>query len=141
MPVKKESSGVFLIHNNTILLLKRAEFFGESKEPIPFGGFWSLFCGSIEEGESPVDCAVRETLEESKIKLDPTRVKYAGQISNSPGHSLHVHFAELDILPKVKLNFEHTAYMWFDVRYLDEFPYKIEKKLFKKAKKYVENMQ
>jgi 8-oxo-dGTP pyrophosphatase MutT (NUDIX family) len=140
VPVKKESSGVFLICNNTILLTKRAELYGKEKVPVPFGGFWSLLCGGIEEGESPIDCAVREALEESKIKIDPSIVKFFGSISNAPGHVLHVHFAELDTTPKVKLNFEHTAYMWFDTGYLDEFPYKIEKKLFGKVKKYVENM-
>jgi len=59
----KSSYGVLIIVDNKILLCRWR------KSP-----FWGLPKGGIEEGESPIDTAVRECWEEIGIKLDPALI-------------------------------------------------------------------
>ena len=61
---KQPRSVLVLIHNPDldILLLERADWVG----------FWQSVTGSIEEGETPVQAAVREVTEETAIQFDVT---------------------------------------------------------------------
>ena len=64
----KLASGIGIIHKDLILLAKRVEYW--EGNPVPLGGYWSIFAGSLEGNESFQDCAIRETYEESEIKID-----------------------------------------------------------------------
>jgi 8-oxo-dGTP pyrophosphatase MutT (NUDIX family) len=138
MSVKNDAAGVFVVSENKILLVKRSEICPISKNKISYGGYWSFLCGSQEDGEASIDCAIRESYEEARIKIKPSSIEYFSSICNSSGWNLHIHFAELRKTPKVKLNFEHVAYLWWDIGSLDSFPYKKEEKLWGELKKYVE---
>ena len=55
------ASGVIIEKDGKVLLVKR--------EYPPFKGDWSLPAGFMEYGESPEACAVRETYEETNLKI------------------------------------------------------------------------
>jgi 8-oxo-dGTP diphosphatase len=44
----------------------------------PFVGMWANPGGNIDEGEKPIDAAVRELEEETGIQIDPNQLKYVG---------------------------------------------------------------
>jgi len=58
----KRYSGIIVRHDNKVLLCKRN---AEGKLP----GHWSCPAGSIEKGESPLDCAIREFMEETDLPI------------------------------------------------------------------------
>ena len=72
----KSASAVAVIYNNTVLLAKRSEICYITGRKVPYGGYWSVLGGTIDEGESPKDCAIRELKEESGISLDVKKVKF-----------------------------------------------------------------
>lgn len=104
-----------------VLLLERAD-----KK-----GFWQSVTGSLEDGETPYDAAVREVAEETG--LDATQYKLSDwQLSNvyeiypywrykyAPGvthNTEHVFGLELPaVLPVQLASSEHVRYAWVDWR-------------------------
>ena len=61
----KVGIGVFVIKDNKVLLGKRKNSHGE--------GAWCFTGGHLEFGESWEDCAIRETMEETGIKIKNIR--------------------------------------------------------------------
>jgi|MEHZ01.2.fsa_nt_MEHZ010537320.1_2 8-oxo-dGTP pyrophosphatase MutT (NUDIX family) len=129
-------SGVGLICNGKILLCKRSE--GTKENPLPFGGFWSIFTGSIEKNEGPISCAARETKEESGINLKIQDIKYVKTLYEEDS-LLHVYMSEIksEVIPD--LNEEHTDFVWTDIKLLDSFPHKLDDKIVECVKKYQRN--
>jgi len=66
-------SGVVLIYNNKILLVRPKKFKKRMKK-------WSVPKGHIEKGSSKIDTALRELKEESRIKLTKERLKTSPKI-------------------------------------------------------------
>ena len=60
---------IALICDDTLVAYLR-----DDKPTIPYPNSWDLPGGGRENGESPVDCALRETEEEFGIRLPPDRV-------------------------------------------------------------------
>lgn len=133
-PANKQASFVGLVFGQSILLAKRVKYWGEDKTPVPFGDYWSLFGGSIEEGETPIVTAQRELFEESGIYLDLSRIKYFDSIESNI--TLHIHFAELNNIIDPKLNEEHTQHGWFNMEKLKTFHGKIDEPLIDIIEKY-----
>jgi 8-oxo-dGTP pyrophosphatase MutT (NUDIX family) len=133
----KIASGIGIIYKDLILLARRVELW-EGK-PIPLGGYWSIFAGSIDEGESLQECAIRELYEESEIKVSYNQLIDGGMISNSKLR-FKIFFVELDHQPSPVLNEEHTEYGWFDMNKLDQFPYDIQKDLINCVKNYINSV-
>ncbi len=52
-------AGAFIVRNGKVLLLNHKKY-----------GFWLQPGGHIEDGETPDECAVRETLEETGLKIE-----------------------------------------------------------------------
>lgn len=63
----------------------------DNSPEIPCGGMWGLFGGSIDEGESPRDAAVREIWEELNVKINPKDLVYMTEV---PGG--HVYYLKWD---------------------------------------------
>lgn len=66
-------SGVVLIYNNKILLVRPKKFKKRMKK-------WSIPKGHVEPGVSEIDTALRELKEESRIKLTREQLKDANKV-------------------------------------------------------------
>ena len=126
----KSASAVAVIYNNTVLLAKRSEICYITGRKVPYGGYWSVLGGTIDEGESPKDCAVRELKEESGISLDVKKVKFLKKIPEKK-IKFYLHYCEINKFPKVVLNEEHTEYGFFRIDTLSTFPSPIDPKIAK----------
>ncbi len=67
----KKISGIVVKHNDKILLCKRGK-----NESLPL--VWSIPSGHIEDGELPIDAAVREFNEETNLKVDKEKLELVG---------------------------------------------------------------
>ena len=116
--VNKYAAGVAVLFQNSILLAKRIESW--NGKPVPYGGYWSIFGGTIEEGENPMMCAVRELEEESEIKISITDLKFIKKIID---HDVEFVFyvTEVSSLINPVLNEEHTEFGWFSIDALSHF--------------------
>jgi hypothetical protein len=96
MPV---ASLIYLTSEGKVLLLKRAK--GNEV------GSWGLVGGHIDAGETSAQCAVRELYEETGLKVNA--------ISEAEGRIEDIDIYRLDVpMFEVKLNEEHTEFMWAD---------------------------
>lgn len=134
--MKKRCAFVGLIYNNSVCLAKRHTV--DNGQKVPFGGYWSLFGGSIEKGESPFFAAHRELKEESSIEIPLNQLKYCKTLRGE-NETLHIYFAEMDQLINPILDFEHTEFGWFDINEIDSFPYLIDENIVFAIKKYQKN--
>ena len=124
--VNKYAAGVAVLYQNSILLGKRIESW--KGKPIPYGGYWSIFGGTIEEGENPMMCAVRELEEETQLKTSITDLKYIKKIIDGDVEFLF-YVTELTELINPVLNEEHTEFGWFSIDSLNNFHSKIDPKI------------
>ena len=124
--VNKYAAGVAVLFQNSILLAKRIESW--NGKPVPYGGYWSIFGGTIEEGENPMMCAVRELEEESEIKISITDLKFIKKIID---HDVEFVFyvTEVSSLINPVLNEEHTEFGWFSIDALSSFQEDIDPKI------------
>jgi 8-oxo-dGTP pyrophosphatase MutT (NUDIX family) len=121
-------AGVAIFHKENILLAKRIEFYKGELCSLP--GYWAVFAGSIEDGESPEDAAERELFEESQLTIE-NPLELIGEIED-----FKLFGTNFDDLVYPELNFEHTEYGWFKIDALHSFPYKIDEKLVDLVLKY-----
>ena len=137
-PVNKQASGVIITHKDYVLLAKRADLW--EGEPFPFAGYWSIFGGAIEKGETKVDCAVREAMEEARITLKKSKVKFIKTLK-SDSCDFHIHATEVESLVTLILNEEHTDHSWIHVDDLDSLidEVKIDISIINIIKYYIKN--
>lgn len=126
----KRAAGLTLVFEDEILLGKRCETW--NGKPIPLGGYWSIFGGSLDDGENPMKAAIRELYEETHIKVDLHQLIYTKDLySEFEGilTQFSVYFASSYRKPEVFLNAEHSEYIWYPLGKIEEFPYNIQKDL------------
>lgn len=133
----KEASFIGLTFQNSILLAKRSECWRGLK--VPFGGYWSFFGGTIEDGETPPICAQRELWEESQIYRSLEGIKFFDIIKNSECN-LHIHFAEINTLISPILNEEHSQYGWFSMDVITHFQGKIDEAIVEVIQRYSDSL-
>lgn len=119
----RDCSGVSILCGNFILLSKR--IYKHKEYIVPFGGYWSIFGGAINKGESPLLAAQRELFEESEIKCNINDIVYAETLDQKTG-KFHIHYCFVKKLIIPNLNFEHTESGWFNIFELNSFPDKID---------------
>lgn len=91
-----------------ILLMKR------SKSSLE-GQTWGVPAGKIEPGESPLQAAVRELMEESGIQVSFSQVTEVGTLyvqKPRGSYIYHMFQVHLNQPPTVILSLEHTQYVW-----------------------------
>jgi len=104
--MSQKSATIALIDNGKVLLLKR----GDTAPWQP--NKYCLVGGGVDDKESLLDAAVRETEEEVGISLARNSVKDI-VISYNNGYSKIVFFCFLQNA-NIILNYEHSYYNWFD---------------------------
>lgn len=123
MSLVNKASGVALICGKLILLGKRPKEVNGVK--ISFGGYWSIFGGALEKGESLAECAARELLEETQIKVAVSDLIRIGVLTNS-NTEFYVHICKTTSPISPSLNSEHTESGWFNINSLSSFPENID---------------
>jgi len=93
----KISAGIIFINENKILL-------GHSTG----NKHWDIPKGLIEDGEKPVDAAIRETKEETNITVFQEELKDLGEFKYRSDKKLHLFLCENKNINV--LNFECTSY-------------------------------
>jgi len=99
---------VIFSEDNKVLLLKRM---------IPqkdFEGLWGLPGGTIEDGETLEECAIREAKEE--VGLQITNLKYVGI-----DRGFVWVYTTRNWFGNVKLDFEHTDFVWVTMEGLSNY--------------------
>lgn len=122
LPIRK-AAGVGLTYKGSILLAKR--IYKHKGTPVEFGGYWSIFGGEIEKGETESECAIRELEEESGIHIDEHQLLRSRTIEHDTS-SFTIFFAGMHYMPKVFLNEEHLEHGWFSLKVIEHFPYLID---------------
>ena len=71
---------LLLTHGDRLLTCLR-----DDRPDLPFPAHWDLPGGGREGGESPQDCALRETSEEFGLTLDPATICHQRSYTATPG--------------------------------------------------------
>jgi 8-oxo-dGTP diphosphatase len=95
-----------IFKDNKILLLKR----GNTAPWMP--NKWNLPGGTLDKGESAVDCAKREALEETGLILG--NLKLVNTIPQSWG-TFYL-YSCIEYKGNIKLSWENTEYGWFSIQ-------------------------
>jgi 8-oxo-dGTP pyrophosphatase MutT (NUDIX family) len=116
--IDKKFAGVLIKVGDKVLLCKRVEY-------ISRGGEWSIPGGQIENGETPIDAAVRELYEETNIRptapLNLVGVLPTSLSDDSPKTGvIYIFLMEVDkeVSPDIESahdGFEHTDWGYFKI--------------------------
>jgi len=107
LPIKLKFACVCIVFNeeNKLLLVKRSE------NDNWMAGKYALIGGGVEENEIPEECIIREAKEETNLTLKKPKLVY----STIEGSTfLYVFVSKVTNSDKIKLNDEHTGYVWLD---------------------------
>lgn len=105
LPIKLKFACVCIVFNeeNKLLLVKRSE------NDNWMAGKYALIGGGVEENEIPEECIIREAKEETNLTLKKPKLVY----STIEGRTfLYVYVSKVSNSDKIKLNDEHTGYVW-----------------------------
>jgi 8-oxo-dGTP pyrophosphatase MutT (NUDIX family) len=121
--------GTAITCGELILLARRISVCPKTKEKVKFGGYWSIFCGAVEAGESHYLAAHREVLEETGFNLDKEKLKHVTKVED-----LRLYAYEMEDPLTPELDYEHTESGWFKIDKLHISPSPVDKKITKAIK-------
>ena len=100
-------AGVVIVfnENNEVLIVER------SPAVESFAGYWCFPGGGADEGETATECAVRETFEETSIKVNPDTLIYLDTIIKDEDKEIYF-FASTDWEGEVEIDWESSDYKW-----------------------------
>ncbi|HNV96938.1 MAG TPA: NUDIX domain-containing protein [bacterium] len=112
--------GVMLLRDNKVLLGKRHEDPERASSLLNGAGCWTMPGGKLHFGESFEDGAIRETLEETGIKLNDVSVICVNNDIVETAHFVTIGLLSKDFEgePKVMEPDEITEWNWFDLENL-----------------------
>jgi len=111
-------SACYLLFEGKILLLKRA---ADKIEP----HVWGVPAGKLEQGETPLEAAIRELHEETSIRITHAQLHYLDTFYiKKPSSEFVYHRFKVDLthFPDVQLSAEHTAFTWASKEELSTLP-------------------
>lgn len=129
-------AAICLVCEDSVILSKRITT--HEGKPVNFGGYWSPFAGTIEEGETPQECAIRELEEESQFSINPNKVFFQNLIKRKDNKYLAFFIGVLDKFPKITLDYEHTEFNIFKLDELEKVK-PLDKDILENLKEYYEN--
>jgi ADP-ribose pyrophosphatase YjhB (NUDIX family) len=105
---------VYILHQDKVLMFKRSE----TKKKFP--GFWSIPGGHVEEGEDPLNSAIREVKEETDVTITPENIKLkvVAMHHHLDRKEMYVAFAflvELKTTPKLNTGVEEGKAHWVEI--------------------------
>jgi len=114
LPLKLNFACVCIIFNeeNKLLLVRRSE------EDDWMAGKFALVGGGIEENEIPEECIIREAKEETNLTLKKPKLVYSTIEGNT---FLYVFVSKVSNSDKIKLNDEHTGYVWVNSTEIEKY--------------------
>jgi len=114
--------GVMLLRNNKVLLGKRHGDPKKAKSALHGEGTWTMPGGKVKFGEKLHDVAFRETLEETGLRLDKTKLEIVCVNDDivSDAHFVTTGFLCKSFSGKVKVKEpdQITKWQWFDLKSL-----------------------
>ena len=96
---------VLFNENNEILIVKRSEAV-ES-----FTGYWCFPGGGADEGETAEECAIRETFEETSLKVKPDDLIYFYTLTKNDDKEIYFFIAN-KWKGEVEIDWESDEYQW-----------------------------
>ena len=106
------ASLVFIIRkNNEILVLKRSSERGAHR------GKWGLPGGKADRGEMPEDTAIRESFEETGIKINEDKLFFLSKTSR--GERDYYFFWAKEENPEVIIDKEHEGWDWVSLNQIE----------------------
>lgn len=114
LPIKLKFATVCIIFNeeNKLLLVRRSE------DDNWMAGKFALVGGGIEENEIPEECIIREAKEETNLTLKKPKLVYSTIEGNT---FLYVFVSKVSNSDKIKLNDEHTGYVWVNSTEIEKY--------------------
>jgi len=114
LPIKLKFACVCIVFNeeNKLLLVRRSE------NDNWMAGKFALIGGGIEENEIPEECIIREAKEEANLTLKKPKLVYSTIEGNT---FLYVYVSKVTNSDKIKLNDEHTGYIWVNSNDIDKY--------------------
>jgi 8-oxo-dGTP diphosphatase len=114
LPIKLKFACVCIILNeeNKVLLVKR------SQDDDWMANKYALVGGGVEENEIPEECIVREAKEETNLTLKKPKLVYSTIEGNT---FLYVYISKVSNSDKIKLNDEHTGYVWLNSSEIENY--------------------
>ena len=109
---------VFVDANNKILLLKRP-----NDKNLTYAGKWGFVGGGSEDYETPKETAIRETAEETSLKVLPENLKQIDKIESPDSRDVYVFACNKyeGIVRTNSVKKEHDDYDWVAVDELGEY--------------------
>jgi len=114
IPTEMKFACVCLIFNeeNKLLLVRRAD------NDEWMAGKFSLVGGTVEENEIPEETMIREAKEEVNLTLKKPKLVFSTIEENT---FLYVFVSKVTSTDKIKLNEEHSGYVWVNNNQIDEY--------------------
>ena len=104
--------GVLIKCNDKVLLCKRSKDLPKHLLP----DYWSVPSGYVEPAEEIKTAAIRETYEETKIKLKEDQVKFLSAFQTFDGKGVfYDYICEIETEVKPILDFEHSEWGYFTI--------------------------
>ncbi|ULB34116.1 MULTISPECIES: NUDIX hydrolase [Proteiniphilum] len=113
------SSSVIVVVNNKILLIQRSNYDGQ-------GELWNTPAGHFKEGETAIECAVRELYEETKISVKEDDFIFFTDFESSIG-KVYFYILRLENFPEIVLSAESLRYEWVTLNDLNKYNFLYDK--------------
>lgn len=75
---------------------------------------WDFPGGKFNHDETPTQCVVRETKEETSLDINPGSEKWSAEFTDERNHLLFHYFEPQALSEGIRLSDDHTAYRWAD---------------------------